>query len=105
MITSGSGRYRVWLKTEQIGDDRLYILGGGEQPHIGGVVIWEPEKGGQTIILGTHKDHLVLEKLAEKACDKYKVTTVAVGGIHIENATQEEITIIMKNCKELIECI
>ncbi len=105
MITSGSGRYRVWLKTEQIGDDRLYILGGGERPHIGGVVIWEPEKGGQTIILGTHKDHLVLEPLAEKACDKYKVTTVAVGGIHIENATQEEITIIMKNCKELMECI
>jgi hypothetical protein len=93
------------LKEEQIGDDRLYILGGGETPHIGAVVIREPEKGGQTIILGTHKDHLVLEPLAKKACTKYGVTTLAVGGIHIDDASPEEIEIIMKNCKELMECI
>ena len=39
MITSGEGRYKVWLKEERIGNDRLYILGGGEKPHIGGMVV------------------------------------------------------------------
>jgi len=95
----------VWLKTEQIGKDRLYILGGGETPHIGGVVIREPGKGGRTIILGTHKDHLVLEPLAEKACEKYSATTLVVGGIHIDDASREEIETIIQNCKELMKCI
>lgn len=105
MITSGKGRCRVWLKTEQIGEDLLYILGGGEEPHIGAMVIREPGKDGQTIILGTHRDHEVLEPLAEKACEKYCVTAVAVGGIHIDNASREEIEIIIQNCRELIKCI
>ncbi len=105
MITSGSGRCKVWLKQEHIGTDRLYILGGGEKPHIGGVVVMEPGKKIQTIKLGGHYDHIVLEPLAEEACTKYEVTAVAVGGIHIDNASKEEIEIIVNNCKELLKCI
>lgn len=105
MITSGEGRYKVWLKEEKIGEDRMYILGGGEKPHIGGVVIMEPGKEAVVMRLGSHYDHIVLEPLAREASTKYNVTTVAVGGIHIENASKEEIDTIVNNCKELMKCI
>ena len=105
MITSGEGRYKVWLKQEQIGEDKLYILGGGEKPHIGGVVVAEPGKEPQTVKLGTHYDHVVLKPIAEEACTKYNVTAVAVGGIHIDDASKDEIDIIVRNCKELMKCI
>ncbi len=105
MITCGEGRYRVWLRSEEIGEDRLYILGGGETPHIGSMVLKEPGKEIQSMILEGHKDNLVMEPIAEKACDKYGKTTVVVGGIHIKDATEEEIDIIVKNCKELMRCI
>jgi len=105
MITSGEGRYKVWLKQERIGKDRLYILGGGEKPHIGGMVVMEPGKDTHTVRLGTHYDYVVLEPIAEKACKKYNVTVAAVGGIHIDNASKQEIDIIVNNCKELMKCI
>lgn len=105
MITSGEGRYKVWLKEEHIGDDRLYIVGGGEKPHIGGVVIMEPGRKAQILRLGTHYDHVVLEPIAEEACKKYEVTAVAVGGIHIDDASKEEIALLVNNCKELMKCI
>lgn len=105
MITSGEGKYRVWLKEERIGEDRLYILGGGEKPHIGGVVIMEPGKELQIVRLENHYDHVVLGPIAEEASTKYQVTAVAVGGIHIDNASKDEIDIIVNNCRELMKCI
>ena len=57
------------------------------------------------IRLGTHHDHEVLEPLAREACLKYNTTVVAVGGIHIDNATKDEIEIIINNFRELMKCI
>ena len=54
MITSGEGKYKVWLQQKKIGDNLVYILGGGEKPHIGGVVICEPGKSSQVIRLHGH---------------------------------------------------
>ena len=105
MITYGEGRTRVWLKTELMGEDRLYILGGGEKPHIGSVVIRGFNKHDQTVTFGNHKDHVVLEPLAERAAEKYGTNAVAIGGVHIDDASPEEIETIVKNCKELIKCI
>ena len=103
MITSGEGRYRVWLKKEQLGDDLLYILGGGERPHIGGVVLKRPGEEVQTLSFSSHRDLEVLIPIAEAACLKYGCTVVAVGGIHIDDATKEEIGEIVRNVEELLK--
>jgi hypothetical protein len=105
MITSGSGRYRVWLKEESIGDDKVYLLSGGDSAHIGGAVIARPNEEPQIIRLGKHYDYLVLEPIAKEACKKYNTTVIALGGVHIDNATKDEIDIIVKNCRELLTCI
>ena len=55
--------------------------------------------------LGNHYDYQVLTPIAEEGCKKYNKTVVAIGGIHIDNATKEEIQIIINNCKELVKCI
>jgi len=105
MITSGEGKYKVFLEKKELDGDLVYILGGGEKSHIGGIVICEPGKDSQVIRLENHYDYQVLTPIAETACKKYNKTVVAVGGIHIDNATKEEIKIIVKNCKELEKCI
>jgi len=105
MITSGEGRYKVFLERKELDGDLVYILGGGEKSHIGGIVICEPGKDSRIIRLGNHYDYQVLTPIAETACKKYNKTVVAVGGIHIDNATKEEIKTIVKNCKELEKCI
>jgi hypothetical protein len=105
MITSGEGKYKVFLEEKKIGDDLIFILGGGESSHIGGVVICEPGKKPQIIRLKGHYDDIVLYPIAETACKKYNTKVIAVGGVHVDNASQEEIDLLVKNCKELVECI
>jgi len=106
MNTAGEGKYKVWLKEEMVGDDRVYILGGGEKSHIGGAVLMSPDVDDPVAIrLGTHYDYVVLEPIAIEACKKYNTTVIAVGGVHIENATKHEIDKIVENCKELVKCI
>lgn len=103
MHTSGRGKYKVWLLKHHIGDDLVFFLGGGERSHIGGVVIAEPNKKVQAIRLSGHYDDLVLTPIAEAACKKYQTKVVAVGGVHVDNATQEEIDQLVENCKKLVQ--
>jgi len=105
MITSGEGKYKVWLEEKKIGNDIIYILGGGELSHIGGIVLCEPGKPSQEIRLTGHYDDIVLKPIATTACEKYKKKVIAVGGVHIDNATKDEIEKLVENCKELVKCI
>jgi hypothetical protein len=104
-ITTGEGRYHVWLEQYKIGSDVLFILGGGEKTHIGGILISEPDQPIKTIRLGNHYDYIALKPIIEKARDIYQTTLVATGGIHIDNATKDEIKIIIENCIHLSEKI
>ena len=103
MITSGKGKYRVWLKREKIGDDWVFFLGGGERSHIGGVVICEPGKPSLAIGLTGHYDDIVLKPIAELACKKYKTKVVVLGGVHVDHATKQEIDLLIENSKKLVE--
>jgi len=103
MLTSGKGKYKVWLKQKKIGNDIVYFLGGGEKPHIGSVVVCEPGKKTQVVKLEGHYDDVVLKPIAESACKKYKIKVVAIGGVHVNNATKEEINILVKNCHDFIK--
>ena len=105
MITSGEGKYKVFLEKKELNSDLIFILGGGERSHIGGVVICEPGKKSQIIRLEGHYDDIVLKPIAEAACKKYNTKVVAVGGVHVDNATKQEIDILVKNCKELVKFI
>lgn len=105
MITSGRGKYKVWLQRHDICDDIVFFLGGGERSHIGGVVIAEPGKKINAIRLTGHYDDIVLQPIAETACKKYSKKVVAVGGVHVDNATKQEIDILIENCKRLVKKI
>lgn len=105
MITSGRGKYKVWLKQLKIGDDLVFFLGGGQRSHVGGIVICEPGKKAQAIRLQGHFDDVVLKPIAEAACKKYKMKVVALGGVHVDHATKQEINLLVENCKKLIKKI
>jgi hypothetical protein len=105
MITSGQGKYKVWLSSHRIGDDLVFFLGGGQRAHVGGVVIAQPGKKVKAVRLTGHYDVIVLKPIAEAACKKYKTKVIAVGGVHVDNATKEEINLLVKNCEKLLQKI
>ena len=101
MITFGEGRTRVWLEVQEIGEDIVITVGGGERPHIGGVVLKVPDEEVRTMPIGTHRDLEVLIPIAEATFEKYGKAVVVAGGIHVDDATPEEIQTIMENCERL----
>jgi len=105
MNTYGDGKYKVWMKKELVGDDIVYLVGGGERAHVGAAVVKEPGKRARVVRLGGHYDYMVLKPIAEAACEKHGRTVVAVGGVHVENASKEEIVLLVANCRELVKCI
>ena len=69
------------------------------------MVICELGKPAQAIRLTGHYDDIVLKPIAEIACKKYKTKVVAIGGVHIDHATKQEIDLLIENSKKLVERI
>ena len=104
-IVIGEGKHKVWLERSQAGEDIILVVGGGERPHIGGVVMKVPGEEIRVMNIGTHKDFHLLIPLAEKVSEKDDVTVVATGGVHVDDATKEDIQKIVENCAELAQKI
>ena len=108
---SGRGRHRVYAIAQLLGDDLLLSIWGGALPHIGSVSITQPRPSGQAPgRLSTtssvynfygHKDESVARLCAERIAAACNKKTVAVAGIHIDRANQEDIERIMENVKRL----
>jgi gallate decarboxylase subunit D len=114
---AGNGRHRVDAAVQFLGDDVLLSIWGGAMAHIGSVCITQPRPSlrdpdatSYTTSVHNfigHKDEAVARCCAERIATAFDRKTVAVAGIHIENAKAEDIAAIMKNvdrlCAQLIK--
>ncbi|MBN2105875.1 MAG: hypothetical protein JW832_00505 [Deltaproteobacteria bacterium] len=109
--SAGRGRHRVHAAVQILGKDILLSVWGGTMPHIGSVSVTQPRPGmtkpekrsatSSVYNFTGHKDEAAARFCAEKiaaACDK---KTVAVAGIHIDNASKADIAAIMRNIDTL----
>jgi len=103
MISVGEGKYRVWIREEILDNGIILIVGGGEVSHIGSVVLAEPRKKSQVINLPKHKEEKIAREFAEKVCVKRKMPVLCVCGIHIDDATKEDIKILESNSQKLLK--
>ncbi len=103
MISVGEGRYTVKLESHKIGNDRLVIITGGEEDHIGSATLIEAKGHLQTMIKKGHKDHIISEKMANIIYDTIGKDLLVVCGIHIDDASKEEIDILMDNAQVCVD--
>ncbi|MBA3045563.1 MAG: hypothetical protein KKH41_04135 [Candidatus Thermoplasmatota archaeon] len=105
MIMAGEGKHRVWLRKQELDKGLVLMLGGGESSHVGGAAYVTPDGDEDIMEVKGHHDMKVLLPIARGACEKYGVPVMAVGGIHIENASKSDIELLVSNCMELLKCI
>ena len=103
MISAGEGRYTVTLKSHKIGKDMLVIITGGEEEHIGSATLIEEKGHLQTMIKKGHKDHIISEKMANIIYDKIGKDLLVICGIHIDDASKEEIDILVDNTQVCVD--
>jgi len=95
--------YRLSVRTIQAGRDYVWLVTGGDE-HIGAVAVsyW---KDGEVITeletVPTHKEGELARELAELASRRLKATVTVIAGIHIDQASKEEIAYIVEEVRRL----
>lgn len=109
--TVGSMKYAVTAEASSLGSDIAVTVGGGTQPHIGAVslAVYEPERDSatvSTVTVHTHRDDSVASYFAKAISREMKCSVTVTAGIHVDNASEEDILLLRRNaadcCCELI---
>lgn len=103
MKKKGGEVVMITLQKDKIGSDHLIKVFGGTKPHIGAVVIatWEDDEVKlESFGLPHHKERELFIELAIQWCKTFQRTTVITGGIHIDQATKQEIQSLVKKTWE-----
>jgi hypothetical protein len=106
--TYGDGKYIVNISVHDTNGSGLAVfVRGGDKPHLGGVALASPgiEMHGRTlskcdlwtITVPGHKDAELAQRIAKKICIASGEPVSVSLGIHVENATPEEIELICSN--------
>jgi len=103
MISVGEGRYTVRLESYNVGRDMLIVITGGEEDHIGSATLIETQGHLQTIIKKGHQDHIISERMANIIYDKIERDLLVVCGIHIDDASKEEIDRLVDNAQACVD--
>ncbi|MHB8917551.1 MAG: prenylated flavin chaperone LpdD [Desulfocucumaceae bacterium] len=118
-IIEGKGKHRVFLYATVTDRGILASLVGGEEPHLGGVVLTVPRPSlanpdvvsctSSVLPLVGHKDDEAARPLAEMLARNTGFPVSVAAGIHVKNAGAGDIEELKKNClacgKKLLEYI
>jgi hypothetical protein len=106
---AGEGRWRVEARAFGTAEGIVVLLTGGERPHVGAVVLSLPRPSraapGRLSCTSTvlpllgHKDDLVARPLAEELAVACGQPVVVVAGVHVNEATEEDIARLVANCR------
>lgn len=111
MWFEGKGRAAVWCTLVKLGDGLVFCIGGGDETHIGAISVTVPYRqkdnewsvSTSTITLPSHRDDVLTRIMTEKVAKATGKVVVAVGGVHLENATRNEIDEVVSNIEKLAE--
>jgi len=105
-LSHGKGKYGISCRMDSLGKDVVLLIGGGQKPHAGCVVICEPDQASGKVTTSvhtftTHREEAVARPVAEAVCRKTGARVVCVCGIHVEKAGKKDIELLVKNTQEL----
>lgn len=104
----GEGRYEITGTAVRCGRDVALIFAGGSRPHVGAVSVgmYEPLRRSatvSTITVFTHRDDRLSADCAKRASAGLHCQASVTVGIHIDEATQEELRILEENFRACSE--
>ncbi|MEG0797947.1 MAG: hypothetical protein RR384_04075 [Acidaminococcaceae bacterium] len=114
-IMFGSGNYAVVAIVVLCGNDITVTIGGGTKPHVGAVAVAVPraslKQNGElsatasVLCLLGHKDDMPARAAALRLASKLNTNVLVSVGLHVDEATPEEIKMLEKNFKLVLGLI
>lgn len=110
-VSVGEGKFKVKLDIHTTkGNGLSGFLSGGELPHLGGTVLATPgillhgkmlsSCDEWLVTVPGHKDTGIAQFVARKICIATSEPVSISAGVHVDNATQDEIKILWDNCSD-----
>jgi len=100
------------LEGRRLGSDVLLLIYGGDLPHIGSISVAFPSAspfrdGHRTVSVSTvslpgHKDYVLSNELSERVSKELNCVATVLVGIHIDNASKDEIDLVIEAARELV---
>lgn len=110
---TGSGTTIVHASVIREGKDLIVTFGGGTHPHIGAVAVGvprpsladptEPSASVSVICLTGHKEDTIARKAAHHLTTEFNCHTAVTVGLHIDNASEDEIAQLVHNFYATLE--
>lgn len=106
----GEGKYSIEAEAAFCGNDISVSVCGGTLHHIGAtaLAVYEPVRDSATVstmTVYTHRDDKVAAHFAKAISREMKCTVSACAGIHIDDASAEELGILWENSKRCCEAM
>jgi hypothetical protein len=112
---AGEGDYRIDARVALCGRDVTVTVGGGTRPHVGAVAVAisqpslkDPARRSATasvIAVPGHKEDEIARAAARQLSRVLDATVVVSAGLHVDDATPEEIQTLVTNFNHLIDLI
>lgn len=109
---AGEGVYRVEATVTLCGSDLSVCICGGDTPHIGAVALASPRMSladkektsasASVICVTGHKEDELAREAALELSTLFKCQAVVAAGIHIDNATGDDIKVLWKNYEAIM---
>lgn len=107
------GKYSVQAVVYTCGEDLSVTICGGTKPHVGAAALGVPYPsltGDGTVSASVsvlcaagHKEDELVRETAKQLASRFCCNVAVSAGIHIENASAQDIQRIWKNCMALLE--
>ena len=114
-INTNEGKYDLSASVRLVGEDILIAIWGGEKPHIGAVAAAQPRPSladsnvisasASVICFLGHKDDSLAKKTAETLAAAFNAKVVVTVGIHWDDLSQADISVINKNGEILVDSV
>ncbi|MBQ3386731.1 MAG: hypothetical protein IJG53_05345 [Eggerthellaceae bacterium] len=109
--TLGEGSFAIRLILHDTGRGLAGVLTGGDSPHVGSVVLAVPRASLAnaenpscdvfTVPVPGHLDYVVAQDVATLLCRAYGEPVSVTAGIHVDDATAEDLETIKVICRNL----
>ena len=117
-------RLQVWVEDQRsgrriegwvtsVGEDLVVVVGGGQRPHVGCVVLAQPQpakakNGGWSVscsvlTIPPHKEEPIARGVASRLAEVFGRVTVVTAGVHDDNLDSDGVAVYLRLGEELAE--
>ena len=95
--------YPIWAEAVRLTEGWDVGLFGGSSTHVGAVTLAEPDGTEQTVLRWKHKEEQVTRQWALRLAALTEEPVSVRCGIHYDNATKEQLSVIISACEEMLD--